>query len=394
MFDKTLIETVKKKINMVELASQYTQLKQMSSNIHQGPCPHPDHRDSMPSFTVWAHNNTWSCMGCHSGQKDNQTNFGTDCIAFVQWIEQVSFKEAVLMLAEAANIAVPDHPCQKELDTLLQKAKEYPKNIKSNCRKYLNERGITQESVDTFMIGFDGTRVVFPLVDPYRNVIGFTRRVIDDSIPKYRHSPNSELLQINQFLYGFHLLQRDNPYIYITEGPTDVILARQNGLTNVVATLGGGLTEGQYNLVKRSGKIPVLAYDNDEEQNSDKKGPGNTKQSRDLELLTADNVDVHLLQLPPKMDLAEVSLHMKEYFVQYVKDNTKRYSMALTMDAVNKYKIKLQHLKLESLVEMQKGYDRIVHDNHEKKLMRSYILEETGMDPEWGRQTTNDLLIL
>lgn len=387
MVDKTLIDTIKKKVKMVELASQYTDLKRMSGNIWQGPCPHPDHTDNDPSFTVWEHNNTWACYGCHLGHKDNRTNFGTDCIAFIQWIEQVTFKEAALMLAEALSIPLSDHPHQKEFDKLYRQAKAYQNNLKDKGKEYLYGRGLNDESIQAFMLGYDGDRIVFPLIDQYKNIRGFTRRSLGDKHPKYINSPNSAVFNKSAYLYGSHLLERGNPHVHITEGPLDVILAHQHGLGNVVATLSSGLTETHFEMILGMNKTPVLAYDNDENET------GNKKQLRDAERFFAAGIEVMTLCLPPNMDLADISAHTGSHLVQYVKDNTKQYNLSLVGDLVNQYELELQTLRLKYLPKITTTFNRLGGNEPQKELLRNYVIKKTGLDPEWGNKI-NDLLKL
>ena len=117
MYTKQFIEKIKS-CGIVKYASQYTQLEK-SGYVYQGRCPHPDHNDSDPSFRVFIDQKTgsesWACMGCHCGKKDNKENFGSDNIAFVRWMScnkksthVLNFVEAVKILAEFYCIPIEE----------------------------------------------------------------------------------------------------------------------------------------------------------------------------------------------------------------------------------------------------------------------------------------------
>ena len=64
---ESFIKELKEKTDLVKFVKQYTDLKLVGKGIWQGRCPHPDHNDRTPSFTVWEKTNSWACYGCHSG---------------------------------------------------------------------------------------------------------------------------------------------------------------------------------------------------------------------------------------------------------------------------------------------------------------------------------------
>lgn len=81
-FPDEFIKELKEKTDLVQLVKQYTKLRKVGMGIWQGVCPHPNHNDDTPSFTVWQKSNSWSCYGCHSGKKGIDGNKGSDAIAF------------------------------------------------------------------------------------------------------------------------------------------------------------------------------------------------------------------------------------------------------------------------------------------------------------------------
>ena len=133
----SFIEELKAKTSLVKYVKQYTLLREVGLGIWQGTCPHPDHDDSTPSFTVWEKTNSWACYGCHTGKKGLDGNLGSDIYAFIQWIEGVNFVKAVHILAEWNNVPVPTDQNQKEYDRKIQEIED---NItKANNKISLDE---------------------------------------------------------------------------------------------------------------------------------------------------------------------------------------------------------------------------------------------------------------
>lgn len=87
MYPRDFIDKIKESVNLVELIQEYTELKKIGRYIWTGKCPHPKHDDSTASLIVYTNHNSWCCYGCHAGKKAKD-NYGSDCIAFIQWINE------------------------------------------------------------------------------------------------------------------------------------------------------------------------------------------------------------------------------------------------------------------------------------------------------------------
>ncbi|MGL5507700.1 MAG: CHC2 zinc finger domain-containing protein, partial [Paraclostridium sp.] len=231
MFPQPFIQQVKN-TSMLDLAKRYTELKKAGDGIWQGRCPHPEHNDSTPSFVIWEKTNSWCCMGCHNGKK-GQKNFGSDTIAFIQWVENLKWRDAVLKLAEINDINKPSEANDKIYKENMALAKKYVSTLfnQSNTESldYLYNRGLDRKDVLFWGLGFDSyqARIVFPLFDKYKNVVGFNRRLIH--VPpgcgdKYKNSSNSKIFNKSKYLYGIHTVDPSYPYLRVTEGCMDVIL--------------------------------------------------------------------------------------------------------------------------------------------------------------------------
>ncbi len=272
---QSFIEELKAKTDLVKFVKQYTPLKLVGRGIWQGPCPHPEHDDSTPSFTVWEKTNSWSCYGCHSGKKGIDGNKGSDIYAFVEWLNNNNdFRAAVKTVADWNNVSIPTDENQKLYDRNFKLTKKYQRDLfnEEHVLEYLYERGFDDVDIDEWMIGFDKyeNRIVFPLFDRYKNIIGFNRRVIEKDYRggnKYKNSASSSIFNKSNFLYGMHNIDDSCNEIIITEGSIDVILSRKYGVKNVVASLGTSFTEQHAELIYKLGKTPVLIFDGDEAGN-------------------------------------------------------------------------------------------------------------------------------
>ena len=174
MYPQDFIDKVKKTVDMKKLAEEYTELKKVGNGIYRGRCPHPDHVDKNPSFCVWEKTQSWACLVCHNGKKSEKfKNYGSDCIAFIRWIENLSWPQAIEFLAKKYNIPLPSKRNQRLLDEKKKLANSYMENLKGKPFKYLQERGLDSEDCWNFGLGYDGERIIFPLLDRYKNGFPF-----------------------------------------------------------------------------------------------------------------------------------------------------------------------------------------------------------------------------
>jgi len=291
-------EEVKKAADIVEVIGQYVQLKKRGQN-YTGLCPF--HSERSPSFTVNQDKMIYHCFGCGRGGD-----------VFTFWMD----------LAERYNIPLPRHrdlPAERkkaELKELLFKindlAGSYFQNIllKSTDgkpgREYFSRRHLSEETISTFRLGYsskkwdgllnflrsenisldmgakagllipkkDGgyydrfrSRIIFPIFDLNHNIIGFGGRVLDDSLPKYINSPETPIYHKGNSLYGVDSAFkniRERSLGIIVEGYMDMLVLRQNGISNVVASLGTALTNDQIRKLKGYTKDVVVLFDPDD----------------------------------------------------------------------------------------------------------------------------------
>lgn len=321
-----------KKINLKEFIADRYGIKgqiRASEFTYNFICPHPDHNDIRPSFSVWLKNDEWywCCHACHCDKKNivngGRKNYGTDIIGFIQWMSDYkgskkiySFLEAVKIAADYARISLPD------------KARKIPKEIlirtsvsgslhshllelgeRSVPLKYLLDRGLDLEDIKEWQIGYNGVRLMFPFFTKNRYVLGYSMRTLssDSRIAKYVNSPNDKYFNKSEILYGLHKVNKNLDYIIVTEGQMDVIMAYKFGLENVVAVSGCAFRDTHAKLIREKfPKIKTIIFIFDSDMAGDK------ALQRANEIAANAGFSVNFVELPDGMDLDSFALKCKK----------------------------------------------------------------------------------
>jgi len=285
-----IIEQIRNVANIVDIASQYTTLKQRGRK-HVGLCPF--HSEKQPSFTVDDEKQLFHCFGC---------GVGGDVFTLIMEKENLSFPEALRYLAGKYNIELPEtrksSPKQRNLEEKLFKINEdalayFKKNLfnTSEGRKaleYLKKRNFTEETIQKLKIGyalnswtalvgfFQGKsvsanllekaglvlpgqkkegyydrfrgRIIFPIFTPTGKVVAFGGRTFINAEPKYLNSPDTPVYTKGDLLYGLNFSKdsiREKGEVILVEGYTDFTSLFQNGISYVAASLGTSLTPNQ-----------------------------------------------------------------------------------------------------------------------------------------------------
>lgn len=336
-----LIEEVRSRNDIVDIIGSYVNLKK-KGNSYSACCPF--HHEKTPSFHVSREKQMYHCFGC---------GVGGNVYTFLMEHENYSFPEAVEALAERAGVKLPEQsmtPEAKKQADVRTKIKDMNKLaaayfhylLKSehgtNAMKYLKNRGLTDETINKFGLGFSdvysddlykylrkkgykdeelkdsglvkfdekqgGTdrfwnRVMYPIIDTNNRVIGFGGRVMGDGKPKYINTQDTPVFDKSRNLYGLNLAKKSKRHgIIFCEGYMDVISMHQAGFDNAVASLGTALTVGQVNLVKRFTDHVYLAYDSDE--------AGTKAALRALEIMREFEMSARVISLKPYKDPDEL----------------------------------------------------------------------------------------
>ena len=376
---KETIARIKQSTDLLQLAREYTEMTPLAANLYGGCCPHPDHSDGTPSFRVWTDSQSWACMACHSGKKDNhnkvdKTNFGSDCFAFVQWLSngQMSWRDAVIYLANRANIQLEADPLQKHYDANLKLAQRYQDALTEPTVAYLCSRGLDNHDIAEWMIGENERRISFPLPDQYGRVVGFSERIKpweDRMDVKYRNSATSEWFHKSKYLYGSHQLDRSFPEIRITEGPMDKILGTKYGVKNLVAVLGTAFTDLHIELVINLGLTPVFCYDPD--------SAGFKGVSHAVQRLSEAGIFSRVF-FPPAGDLAEWAQTCSNP-EEHIQNTAIPYWQFQMQGLVNDYHRKMTWARLQigsQVSEILQG----IPNKTEQSIMSAYVRESLGFD--------------
>ncbi|EFI42374.1 DNA primase [Peptoniphilus sp. oral taxon 386] len=335
IIDDELLNDIRDKIDIVNLISQYVHLKKSGSN-YMGLCPF--HGEKTPSFSVSPSKGIFHCFGC---------GVGGDQISFIMKRENLGFREAVKFLADKYGIELKNTSESINTQLINKKNRAYEANREAakffmlslsrskSAYMYLKNRNIDNDTIRDYGLGyapdswnelfnylskkgFNGdeleefnlvsksksgkfidrfrNRIMFPIIDTKKRVIGFGGRVLDDSLPKYLNTRDTIIFNKGKHLYNLNIISEksDREKIILVEGYMDVISLYKSGINYSVASLGTSLTEEQAELIKRYGKEVYICYDGD--------SAGIKATNRAIDILIIQNIKPKILTLPEKLD--------------------------------------------------------------------------------------------
>ncbi|MDQ5920816.1 MAG: primase [Pseudomonadota bacterium] len=341
--DQNIIDEVIRKSDIVEVIGKHLKLKR-SGNNYFACCPF--HKEKSPSFSVNSSRQFFHCFGC--GESGN-------VITFVMKNNGFDFVQAVKFLADFSGVYIPESTVQvskQEIqqrkihkatlkDTIDRVVQYYRNNLinSSVAANYLlANRGLSKDIINQFMLGYTPNsasplsalfndyannqflldaglvvksdngklydrfrdRIIFPIRNIRGEVIAFGGRIIAQGEPKYLNSPETELFNKSQELYGLFEAQkqiRDKNQAVVVEGYMDVIAMFQFGIDNVVATMGTAATEDQIKKLFRLCDDIYYCFDGD---NAGLKAAWRALE-RSISLVT-DTKSVHFIFLPKNDD--------------------------------------------------------------------------------------------
>jgi DNA primase len=369
-FPQEFIEKVRDANNLVDLISQHTELKRAGDRL-MGRCPFPDHSEKTGSFSVTESKQLYHCFGCKKSG---------NIFTFLETFNGMNFPEAIEFLAKRASIPIPAESLRgrddkRDLrDSYLRVNKltneffvEQMKRLPNDhpAIQYMVSRGLTAEIVQKFQIGvsiepweglvtylaqkkipapmletlglakkkksgsgyFDlfRERVMFPILSPSDEVIGFGGRAYTEQTPKYLNSPETPVFHKGKTLYGLHetgKFIRSLDRVIIVEGYMDAIAVYGAGHKNVVAILGTALTPDHVRLIKRYTNNVTLLLDGDK--------AGKTAAERSLPILLEGDLLVKGCFLPNGADPDDfVRKNGKEALTQELERAPELFSLVL-----------------------------------------------------------------
>ena len=345
------VDTIKEKLNITEIVSGYVKLQKAGASF-KACCPF--HKEKTPSFFVSPVRQSFYCFGC--GAKG-------DIFTFVEEMEGLDFRGALSLLAEKAGVEIKYRrgELKTEKDKILSVLEEatmfFEKEFVENklARRYLTSRGISDETIKNWRIGYapgppaggwrslynylqnlghdreiilkaglaktsDASatnapydifrdRIIFPLADVNGRIIAFSGRALPagrqgfhkETEPKYLNSPDTLLFTKSEVLYGLDKAKdqiRKKDYTVLVEGQTDLVLSHQSGVDNTVASSGTAFTRAHLERLKRFSSRIIIAFDGD--------SAGEKAAERASELGISLGLEVKVADLPTGLDPAEV----------------------------------------------------------------------------------------
>ena len=362
------VEQILQAAHIEEVVGEFVTLKKRGSNMW-GVCPF--HNEKTPSFSVNPARNIFKCFGCGKAG---------DSAKFLMEHEHFTYPEALRYLAKKYNIKIEEKQQTAE-EIMQQSLREKMFNINEFADKYFvdtlwnteegktigleyfRERGYLNPIIEKFHLGYNPDsahwdaftehakkngyseelleqiglsikgskglydryhgRVMFPIHSLTGRVIGFGGRILvnDKKSPKYQNSPESEIYDKKQTLYGIYFaknaIARQDECILV-EGYFDVLRMHQIGIENVVASSGTSLTMEQIRLVKRYTKNITMLYDGD--------AAGIHAALRGTDMILSEGMNVRVVVLPPEHDPDTFAKEFSvEYVSNYLKDNAKDF---------------------------------------------------------------------
>ena len=329
-----IVDQIKERLDIVDLISSYLKLQKSGIN-YKARCPF--HNEKSGSFFVSPERQIWHCFGC---------GLGGDAFGFVKQIEGMEFPDALRVLATRVGVKLerqsPEYQEYQSAKTKLYEISElaarffekqlHQSAVGKTALAYLRDRGLADESIRDFRLGyapdswnalynfldrsFDGkeilsaglivkkdsggyfdrfrSRIMFPIFDINKQVVGFTGRVFgdlakQDDIAKYVNTPQTAIYDKGRLLYGLEMAKlemRRTDRCLVVEGNMDVIMSHQAGAKHAVASSGTALTDGHLKIIKRYTDNLDLCFD------ADSAGVMATDRGVDLALARGFNVGI------------------------------------------------------------------------------------------------------
>ncbi len=407
---------IRQRADIVDIISERIVLKKAGKDF-VGLCPF--HSEKTPSFMVSPSKQIYHCFGCGAGG---------DVFSFVMKYEGIGFPEALMELARRYGVDLPARSVSLDSKTVSEKQQLFDINqrvmhfyktqlmdprVGESARQYLQHRGIGPKIMEAFELGFalDGwnqltqfltkskiplhlaakagliipkenkgyydrfrNRIIFPILDEKRRVIGFGGRVLDDSKPKYLNSPESPIYHKGKTLYGVHASKdkcRETETVFIVEGYFDLMALHQHGFTNAVATLGTALTSDHVRMLKRGfAKKIFLVFDSD--------SAGVKAAHRSIPLFINESVSASVVILPKGYDPDSFLIEKGAQAFQEAADQAFGMMDFLLESAVLQYGLTVEG-KIRIITEMADPLSQI-SDSVARAIYIRHLAERIGVD--------------
>ena len=312
-------DQIKENLSIMEVVSTYIRLEKSGAQF-RARCPF--HNERTPSFYVSPERKSFHCFGCQ---------VHGDIFTFVEKIENIPFVEALKILADRAGVTLNNREKSQEETRLISLLKDTTEHLEKNfhnspeAREYILGRGITEETIKTFHIGYAKNewrdlfmflssrgyqpeemveagvviearddngktkgwydrfrgRVMFPIRNVSGATVGYSGRImpslVDPTVAqgKYVNTPETPLYHKSKILFGYDTAKKkmaESKSVVVVEGQMDLCMSYQAGVHNTVAVSGTAFTDEHIHLIKRFCDTVILSFDTDDAgQNAFKK---------------------------------------------------------------------------------------------------------------------------
>jgi len=427
MITNESIQEVINRADIVDVVGQFVKLKKRGTN-YIGNCPF--HNEKSPSFNVNPARGIYKCFGCGKAG---------DVISFVEEYEKFNFTETIRWLAKYYHIDLQetavseDYKEHQRVEESLRIINEFAAQyFFDNLYKteegqligasYFKERGFSRDTIDKFKLGYsldswdafyktalqkgydpsllekaglvrvkeDGQlydnyrgRAMFPIFSTTGKVIGFGARVLktDGKQPKYVNTQENEVYVKNKVLYGLYQARQTINKLdecLLVEGYTDVVSLCQSGVTNVVASSGTALTEGQLKLIYNLTRNLTIIYDGDD--------AGIKAALRGLDKALGSGFNVKLVLLPkgedPDSFVKQIGAEAFNTYLQENKQDVISFRLAVGLKDVGNDPIKKSQLVneiAETIAQIDKIEDFALQEYYIKESSKKLQVEEQGL---------------
>ena len=414
MIPQEIINQIIEKVNIAEVIAEYIPVLPDGTGF-KSVCPF--HNDTNPSMKISPSKKIFKCFSCGAGG---------NVIQFVSRYENISFIEACVKLAQKIGITIehntdPNYESKKKLYQILLESNEFYKFYLHNSEegkialKYLNERGINEEIINTFEIGLAPSeknylyqalcskefniidqiesglvrkekndsyvdtfksRIMFPIKDNTGRVVGFSGRIYlpGDKSPKYINSNENLIFHKSELLYNYsnanEHARRDN-YVFIFEGFMDVIAAHKAGIKSAVATMGTALTKQHLKALNALTNKVILCFDGDQ--------AGINATTKAAQIFSGENKIPYAVQLPDGLD-------PDEYLKKYGSEELKKYLLENQTNVYEYiYGIAKNDLIIDDVVSVQRFKEKVFNflkttNNTIREFYLNKLSNDLGLD--------------
>lgn len=376
-FSKEFIEEVKAANDIIEVASEYFKLQKSGDN-YVAHCKHTG-GDKTPSLTFFPETQSFYCFGCHAGGRNDKTN-GSDVIAFIEWVENIPWQDAVIYLAKRKGIPLPATTLSKEerakqqlYDKILEENRKYWVQLQQDdtVRNWFYNRGITDDDIAKWRLGSDNGVPVYAIIDEFGRTVGFSRR-IDNGRQKYVNDPTSPIFKKGDILYGLNFVKRQIRQlkcIVIVEGYNDAILLQKYGVP-ACSIMGTSLTDGQIRLIKKYTNNVALFLDGDD--------AGVQSTIEHIKALKREQIEVEVINVNG-FDPDDIALKHKDKTLSFIVSNKRLAFEFLLNRVIDKYFDNMIRLKKDILQQVEEILEYI-EDDEERMMYKAQVFRLICMD--------------